>query len=200
MSKIFENIINSSFRLDLNGVDTFEITPTVPNSTFNNFVIFIAHDQDIHIMPSINIEAGSLRNEHGEINDVFMDMFFSYEQYPVFTGFLHILAHAIESDNASRQTSVLEPDGAPVTALIRQIIANREYPCVEQGKSYSRLQDDNGGETSSTLDVAFVSDGVYVKVRSLDSLRFRTYYGGGKSHRVRNVLLILCYLIKNQQL
>jgi hypothetical protein len=79
--------------------------------------------------------------------------------------------------------------------LINAIVKEQDYPEVLDGFVYSRLQDDNDGEDTSTLDISFDSVGAYVKVRSLDSLRYRTSYGGGKSDRLRNSLLLICYII-----
>lgn len=193
-----EQLLNASYHVYLNGKDYFELTPTVPNDPCNNFSVCIADDQDIHVMASLNMDDSRSRNEQGE-RIFYADMLFSYEQYPIFSGFLHLLAHAIEADNQSRCSSVLELDGKTVKTLVDDIIAQHDYPTIEHHKIYSCVQDDNGGDMSSALELSFTPEGAYLKVNSLDSLRFRTYYGGGKKHRVRNVLSLLCYLIEHQK-
>lgn len=65
---------------------------------------------------------------------------------------------------------------------------------------YSRVHDDNDGDTSidNTLQVYIAQDAdlhVFLPY-SLESLRFRNYFGGGKSLRVRNALLVLAEAIR----
>ena len=65
---------------------------------------------------------------------------------------------------------------------------------------YSRLHDDHDGTMEGYLEVGFnpmVGD-VWVKAigAHFGSLRFRDYFGGGQSLRVRNALLILAFAIK----
>lgn len=194
MNEKIARLLNSFYSISLDDVDYFSISPTVPNDGISELAICIAHDRDIHVMPCINPDVTSLRDADGNMNDIYQDMFFSFEQYPTLTGFLKIAARGIGMDNMlGRITSGVELKD-PV-ALVQDIIKEQDYPSVIDGFAYSRLQDDNDGEDTSTLDISFDSVGAYVKVRSLDSLRFRTSYGGGKSDRLRNSLLLICYII-----
>ncbi len=67
---------------------------------------------------------------------------------------------------------------------------------------YSRIHDDNDGHTTSTaensLQVYIAQDGdLHVFLPgSQETLRFRNYFGGGKSLRVRNALLVLAEAIR----
>lgn len=65
---------------------------------------------------------------------------------------------------------------------------------------YSRLHDDNDGLATSehTLQVYIAPDAdlhVFLPY-SMESLRFRNYFGGGKSLRVRNALMVLAEAIR----
>ena len=194
MNEKIIKLLNSFYNIGFDGVDYFSVFPTVPNDKISEFAICIAHDRDIHVMPCMNPDVKTLRDANGNLNDVYQDMFFSFEEYPTLTGFLKIAARGIGMDNMlGRITSGVELKD-PV-ALVQDIIKEQDYPSVIDGFAYSRLQDDNDGEDTSTLDISFDSVGAYVKVRSLDSLRYRTSYGGGKSDRLRNSLLLICYII-----
>ncbi|WP_455233423.1 hypothetical protein [Geopseudomonas aromaticivorans] len=65
---------------------------------------------------------------------------------------------------------------------------------------YSRLHDDRDGHTTidHALTVAVASDAdLHVMLpNSMESLRFRSYFGGGKSPRVRNALMVLAEAIR----
>ena len=194
MNEKIIKLLNSFYNIGFEGADYFSVFPTVPNDKISAFAICIAHDCDIHVMPCMNPDVETLRDADGNLNDVFQDMFFSFEQYPTLTGFLKIAARGIGMDNMlGRITSGVDLKN-PVQ-IIKEIIEDQDYPSVIDGFAYSRLQDDNDGEKESTLDISFDSVGAYVKVRSLHSLRFRTSYGGGKSDRLRNSLLLICYII-----
>lgn len=194
MNEKIVKLLNSFYNIGFDGIDYFAISPTVRNDGISEFAICIAHDCDIHIMPCMNPDVTTLRDADGNLNDVYQDMFFSFEQYPTLTGFLKIAARGIGMDNMlGRITSGVDLKN-PIQ-LIQEIVVEQDYPSVIDGFAYSRLQDDNDGEDESTLDISFDSVGAYVKVRSLDSLRFRTSYGGGKSDRLRNALLLICYII-----
>ena len=197
MNEKIIKLLNSFYNIGFDGVDYFSVFPTVPNDKISEFAICIAHDRDIHVMPCMNPDVKTLRDANGNLNDVYQDMFFSFEEYPTLTGFLKIAARGIGMDNMlGRITSGVELKD-PV-ALVQDIIKEQDYPSVIDGFAYSRLQDDNDGEDTSTLDISFDSVGAYVKVRSLDSLRYRTSYGGGKSDRLRNSLLLICYIIHHK--
>lgn len=67
-------------------------------------------------------------------------------------------------------------------------------------ESYSRLHDDTDGHTTTdhTLQVYVAQDAdlhVFLP-NSMESLRFRSYFGGGKSLRVRNALMVLAEAIR----
>jgi hypothetical protein len=194
MNEQIGRLLNSFYNVSFDGVNRFSVLSTVPDDPMSIFSIYIAHDGDIHVMPCLNPDITSLRDADGNMNDIYQDMFFSFEQYPTLTGFLKIAARAIGMDNMlGRISSGLDLTN-PVE-IIQTIISEQDYPEVLDGFVYSRLQDDNDGEETSTLDISFDSVGAYVKVRSMDSLRYRTGYGGGKSDRLRNSLLLICYII-----
>lgn len=194
MNEKIGRLLNSFYNIGFDGVNYFSISPTVPDDNMSEFAVCIAHDCDIHVMPCLNPDVTSLRDANGNLNDIYQDMFFSFEQYPTLTGFLKIAARAIGMDNMLGKISSGVDLESPVE-LIQTIISEQDYPEVLNDFVYSRLQDDNDGEDTSTLDISFDSVGAYVKVRSLDSLRYRTGYGGGKSDRLRNSLLLICYII-----
>lgn len=67
-------------------------------------------------------------------------------------------------------------------------------------ETYARLQDDTDGDRSAKnqLQVHVASDGdlhVFLPY-SNESLRFRSYFGGGASPRVRNALIVLAEAIR----
>lgn len=68
---------------------------------------------------------------------------------------------------------------------------------------YSRLHDDHDGTYDGSLVVVIGEDGdAWVDVqgkRPMETLRYRTYQGGGRSLRVRNALLMLAYAIKKDE-
>jgi len=197
MKEQISRLLNAFYSIDLEGVDYFSISPTVPNDGLSEFSICVAHDRDIHVMPCLNPDIHSLFDSNGDANDIYQEMFFSFEEYPILTGFLKITARGIALDNMlGRITSGVNLQD-PI-ALVNQIIQEQDYPSVIDNFAYSRLQDDNDGDVSSTLDISFDSVGAYIKVRSMDSLRYRTSYGGGKSDRLRNCLLLICYLIHHR--
>lgn len=197
MNEKIGRLLNAFYSVDLEGVDYFSVAPTVPNDGLSELAICVAHDRDIHVMPCLNPDVTSFFDASGEANDIYQEMFFSFEDYPTLTGFFKIAARGIAMDNMlGRITSGVELQD-PI-ALVKQIIQEQDYPSVIDNFAYSRLQDDNDGDDSSTLDISFDSVGAYVKVRSMDSLRYRTSYGGGKSDRLRNSLLLICYLIHHK--
>ena len=71
---------------------------------------------------------------------------------------------------------------------------------LQADECYSRVQDDNDGDNSDAnkLKVYIAQDAdMYVFLPySMQSLRFRNYFGGGHSLRVRNALLVLAEAIR----
>lgn len=61
---------------------------------------------------------------------------------------------------------------------------------------YFRTHDDNDGEKSQGVGVAFSPDGDAWLMPHMETLRFRTFMGGGASLRVRNALIILAEAIR----
>ncbi len=70
--------------------------------------------------------------------------------------------------------------------------------------SYSRLQDDCGGDClnpEQKLSVMFGQDGdAWVSIGENGGLRYRTLYGGGRSLRTRQALVILAEAIRLDEL
>lgn len=184
----YQTLLNSVFNLPLLTDEAYAVMPTVPSDCLSPFEMIISYDQDIHVMPSLNMD--------GDYKNPYEKLFYPYEDYPTLTGFLKILAVAMEQDKEARLKASDSIDDAEI--LIDQIIENHAYPKVEE-KRYSIIHDDNGGNLHEILNLSFDSMGVYLSVQALDGLRFRTYFGGGKKHRVRNALLMICFLIKNNK-
>lgn len=184
----YQQLLNGVFNLTLPTDESYSVSPTIPFDCISPFEMIISYDQDIHVMPSLNMD--------GDYKNPYEDLFYSYEDYPTLTGFLKILAIAMEQDKEDRLKASVSIDEAEI--LIAHIIENHAYPEVEE-KRYSIIHDDNGGNLHEILNLSFDSEGVYLSVQALDGLRFRTYFGGGKRHRVRNALLMICYLIKNNK-
>ena len=71
---------------------------------------------------------------------------------------------------------------------------------IEPNEPYKRLHDDHDGERNGSISVNFSGDGdAWINIQSKrpgQSLRFRTFHGGGQSPRVRNALMILALAIK----
>jgi hypothetical protein len=71
---------------------------------------------------------------------------------------------------------------------------------LEARERYERLHDDHDGTGQGKLVVVIGEDGdAWVDVqgkRPMETLRFRTHQGGGRSVRVRNALLMLAFAIK----
>lgn len=67
-------------------------------------------------------------------------------------------------------------------------------------KSYTRIHDDHDGTFEGAITVTFSEDGdAWVNVDpsyNRSALRFRNFFGGGMSLRVRNALMILAFAIK----
>ena len=63
---------------------------------------------------------------------------------------------------------------------------------------YVRLHDDHDGTYKGKIEVSFTNDGdAWIRTDSHKgpTLRFRNEFGGGRSPRVKNALLILAYAI-----
>lgn len=73
-------------------------------------------------------------------------------------------------------------------------------PEIETNKLYARLHDDHDGTRKGSIGINFSIDGdAWVNIdpsETIGSLRFRTFYGGGQSPRVRNALMMLALAIK----
>jgi hypothetical protein len=62
---------------------------------------------------------------------------------------------------------------------------------------YVRVQDDCDGDLSQVISVQFTQDAdAWVATMSYRTLRFRHEFGGGRSPRVRNALLVLAEAIR----
>jgi hypothetical protein len=73
-------------------------------------------------------------------------------------------------------------------------------PSLAPNELYSRLHDDRDGDSEEKhqLRVYVAPDAdLHVFIAdSMESLRFRNYFGGGKSLRVRNALMVLAEAIR----
>ena len=82
---------------------------------------------------------------------------------------------------------------------IKKILETPFWPQeLEPNVNYQRLHDDHDGEYVGIVNVLFdpMGDAYLMVDKAYQSLRFRTWEGGGMSLRVRNALLILAMAIK----
>ena len=93
---------------------------------------------------------------------------------------------------------IVEPEKAD--KLTKELLEENYWlPNINNTDRYFITQDDNEGNAASGLSVMFSEDGdAWVKTydKPMESCRFRTYAGGGRSHRVRNALMILAEAIR----
>lgn len=72
-------------------------------------------------------------------------------------------------------------------------------PTLKSEVSYERTHDDDDGSKKGRLSVMFGPDGdayLMTDTRPGEALRFRTFFGGGRSLRVRDALMILAEAIR----
>jgi len=70
-------------------------------------------------------------------------------------------------------------------------------PALNDSDYYQRLHDDHDGTFKGKLGVSFSVDGdAWIGIDDRLQLRFRNYFGGGMSLRVRNAIMILAYAMK----
>ena len=93
-----------------------------------------------------------------------------------------------------------EPSQEELVAFVHLVL---ESPFTIPGLSdedYERLHDDDDGTGQGSIRVFFGKDSdIRVEITPTHNgrpLRFRTFFGGGKSLRVRNALMILALAIK----
>ena len=84
---------------------------------------------------------------------------------------------------------------------IHELLEQPFWPeTIESNKRYFITHDDNDGDKSKGLEVAFSIDGdAWIDTtcpNPFDACRFRTHGGGGRNQRVRNALLILAEAIR----
>jgi hypothetical protein len=83
----------------------------------------------------------------------------------------------------------------------RRILENPFWiPDLKSDEYYLRLHDDHDGTYLGCINVSFDKAGdawiITSKTHNGGSLRFRSFFGGGMSERVRNALMILAFAIK----
>ncbi len=183
----YEKLLDGTFNLPIDVEDFFSVVPSSSKDNLPSFDLFLTSDQDIHILPALNFS--------GISDDYFENMYFSSTEYPNLVYFLKILAIAISKDNTKTNEKNYDIDNPEI--IIKNIIENPNID-INIGESFSIVHDDNGGNQNETLLVSFDDNGAYLKINCMDGLRFRTFFGGGKKHRVRNALIAICYLIKHQ--
>ena len=68
---------------------------------------------------------------------------------------------------------------------------------IKTGIAYSRQHDDTDGELTGILEVSFGPDGdAWVMIDGHKMLRFRNYFGGGRSLRTHAALMVLAEAIR----
>lgn len=185
----YQSLLESVFEFPFQTEELFSIQPTEPDNKISEFAIYLTQDMDIHIAPSLNFS--------GNNEDYFENLFFSYYTNPIFTNLLKILAYAIEMDNKFPIYRGFEREKVYIVSdYIDKIIKANDFPDVSG--DYQIVHDDNDGQKTETLQISFCENGVNLRVNAMDGLRFRTYFGGGRHHRTRNALAIICYFLKNK--
>ncbi len=89
--------------------------------------------------------------------------------------------------------------GKTIDELLKELFACEEIPStLKSGESYERVGDDNGGKREPLLSVYFDQGDVflYTDRQPGQTVRFRSYFGGGHSLRVRAALFILAEAIR----
>lgn len=81
---------------------------------------------------------------------------------------------------------------------IKKLVEDHFWPeTIEANVTYSRQHDDTDGEPTGHLLVTIDKMGdVYVGIDAGPWLRFRTWGGGGRSHRTRTALTVLAEAIR----
>ncbi len=99
----------------------------------------------------------------------------------------------------SRASNLYGPTPLAVSRALNTLLEKAYWPSTLAPRvAYMRRHDDTDGKTDASQDlcVVFGPDGdAWVNV-GIDSLRFRTWAGGGMSLRTRNALLVLAEAIR----
>lgn len=92
----------------------------------------------------------------------------------------------------------MSPNADPTNRIRKLLDGNYWIPGLQAGIRYARTHDDCDGDMSQKLSIVISDDGdVWVACDTVDrTARFRHGLGGGRSHRVRNALLILAEAIR----
>ena len=92
------------------------------------------------------------------------------------------------------------PSALSVSRSMNALLEGAYWPVTLNTKDvYTRRHDDTDGKTGPDQDltVTFSADGdAWVMLPGMQSLRFRSWFGGGQSTRVRNALLVLAEAIR----
>lgn len=84
-----------------------------------------------------------------------------------------------------------------IAKTIEKILLTPFFPQELNAKeNYFRTHDDCDGEMYKGISVGFTEDGDAWLNACPEGCRFRTYFGGGRSLRVRNALIVLAMAIK----
>lgn len=178
-------IIASEFPSPVPADEVFDLY--APNSQLP-LSIMLSYDQDIHLFPLLDFEEDQEKP--------FQWLCFDRKSHPVACGLLDLLTVAILHDTTNK--SILTPsEVSEVLSCLLSCVNSLDFPSVNPG-NYQIVHDDNGGDRSQTLEVQSDLDKVSVRVNCFDGLRFRTFFGGGKWHQVRNALSILCLAIQKE--
>lgn len=161
--------------------------------------IIVASDGDMHLLPVMKQvkDDSFFVTPLGNILGCTEVLSFSIDQESSFLNkSIFVLAEAIRRDNAKNgfQNDIEMIDSLAVIKAFNEMseVSCRFETLTEN--TYARVQDDNDGDNSSTLQVDIKDNKVTITLNSLHSLRFRTFCGGGKSPRIRNALHYIAYL------
>lgn len=171
-------IVEINFNYSLDNKELFSL------NNKNLEIIYSNVDNDIHLIPFLEKVDNKIQ---------FKEIFFEYKEYPLTTKALILLTKSIELDNLNSNYETIYEDDKNI--ILNFLLSNDIS--VDGGKSFSILHDDYEGNINNKLIINTYKDSISIIVNDINGLRFRTKSGGGKCHRVRNILSLICYLIKN---
>jgi hypothetical protein len=106
---------------------------------------------------------------------------------------------AAGTERISGEPEVKGQKVSPVVRRIKRLLDEPFWPnTLRMGESYFRTHDDCEGDRGQGVIVTVGPDGdVWISTTTrMSTCRFRNFFGGGRSLRVRNALLILAEAIR----
>lgn len=180
MQTLINEILNSQFTHQLKG----DYACLKADNEVEGLSVTIADDGDAHVFSFLMPEAF----------DAELKLTFTKSNM---NNALFVLTEAIKQDNENGRdiNTSLTFDSKTIQSKMNELLKSIESFEMPVGH-YNRIQDDTDGDLESQLRLEVKNDSFEVVFRTYDeSLRFRTFFGGGKSLRVRNAILFLIYAI-----